>query len=229
MIYAFGIGEVPLSISGSPRQRDCLMVTVRAVGAVTEALARARRGAAVGVRGPFGRGWATEEVGDRHVVAVAGGAGLVALYPALLDLLRRRRSRLTVVVGARTPADLIFRDRLVRWAERPGVNVEITVERATSGWAGHVGLVTERLAATTFAPAQTAALVCGPEVMMRLTAAQLASRGVAPRAIQLSLERNMQCGEAWCGHCQLGPLLLCRDGPVVTWERAAALLRVEEL
>jgi NAD(P)H-flavin reductase len=230
MLYAFGVGEIPLSISGDPRRRDRLVFTVRAVGAVSRALARASRGTVVGVRAAFGSGWQLERIGSGHVVAVAGGLGIAPLYPALAELLARRpRRSMTVVVGARSPADLLLADQLARWGTRAGVTVDMTVDHAPTSWGGHVGLVTDRLAAARFDPTATAALVCGPEIMMRLAAEQLVARGVPSEHIQVSLERNMQCGHGWCGHCQLGPVLLCRDGPVLTWERAAPLLRIREL
>jgi NAD(P)H-flavin reductase len=230
MLYAFGIGEIPLSISGDPRRRDCLVFTVRAVGAVSRALALASRGAVVGVRAPFGTGWTLDVLDSHHVIVVAGGLGVAPLYPVLCGLLSHRsRPPMTVVVGARSPSELLFAESLTRLGERVGVTVEVTVDHAPAGWTGHVGLVTERLAAARFDPAAVTALLCGPEIMMRLAADQLVRRGVPAEAIQLSLERNMQCGQGWCGHCQLGPVLLCRDGPVLTWERAEPLLRVKEL
>ncbi|NUP33858.1 MAG: oxidoreductase, partial [Streptomycetaceae bacterium] len=136
--------------------------------------------------------------------------------------------RIAVLVGARTPGDLLFRGELDAWRER-GAQVEVTVDRPAPGWTGQVGLVTALAGAADVDPARTAAFVCGPEIMMRLTARALTGLGVPAGNVRLSLERSMRCGVGWCGHCQLGPLLVCRDGPVVPYPRAAALMTVREL
>ncbi|GIJ71554.1 FAD/NAD(P)-binding protein [Virgisporangium ochraceum] len=228
MLYAFGVGEVPISVSGT-RSGD-LDQTLRAVGAVTRALHDCRTGDVVGVRGPFGAGWRLPAPAGRDLLLVAGGIGLAPLRPALDAALRDRSHyrRVTVVVGARTPADLLFTGAVDGWVAA-GARVETTVDRATDGWTGRVGVAPAVLDDVPIDPATTTALVCGPEVMMRFTAAALRRHGVPAADVQVSLERNMRCGVAWCGHCQLGPLLLCRDGPVVGYDRAAPLLAVKEL
>jgi anaerobic sulfite reductase subunit B len=220
MLSAYGIGEVAISVSSSPSQRDSIWHTIRDVGAVTHALCTAEVGSRVGVRGAYGRGWDVDDVGDADVVVVAGGIGLAPLRGAIEALVGRMRGghgRLFVAVGARQPDQLIFEEDLERWS-RSGAAVEVTVDVAGPSWTGHVGLVTDRLAALPFDPSRTIAMVCGPEVMMRFVARDLLAKGVDPSAIKVSLERNMQCGVGLCGHCQLGPLLLCRDGPIVTYE-----------
>jgi NAD(P)H-flavin reductase len=141
---------------------------------------------------------------------------------------RERYRRVVVLIGARSPDELVFGHELRQW-RRAGAEVEVTVDRATAGWAGHVGVVTQLLPRADVDPARTTALLCGPEVMMRLTARDLLARGVPAARVRVSLERNMRCGVAECGHCQLGPLLLCRDGPVVSYAVAAPLLAIGEL
>ena len=229
MLYAFGIGEVPISISGGPAGTG-LIQTIRSVGAVTRAPCEAGEGQLVGVRGPFGTGWGVTDAAGQDLMVVAGGIGLAPLRGALLAALaaRERYRRITLLIGSRTPDDLVFAGELDAWRER-GADVQVTVDRAAAGWRGHVGVVTQLIDRVDVDPAATLALVCGPEVMMRLTARALCDRGVALGSIRLSLERNMRCGTAECGHCQLGPLLLCRDGPVVTYQRVAPLLDVKEL
>ena len=229
MLYAFGVGEVPISISGQPAGPG-LVQTIRSVGAVTRALCAADQGQLIGVRGPFGTGWDVADASGHDLVVVAGGIGLAPLRGALLTALAARASyrRITLLIGSRTPDDLVFAAELRAWRER-GADVRVTVDRAAGGWRGHVGVVTQLIDRVEIDPGATLALVCGPEVMMRLTARALCDRGVAPERIRLSLERNMRCGTAECGHCQLGPLLLCRDGPVVTYQRAAPLLSIKEL
>jgi NAD(P)H-flavin reductase len=232
MLYAFGIGEVPISISGVSGAASApgLVQTVRSVGAVTRALCAAGPGQVIGVRGPFGTSWDVAGAEGQDVVLVAGGIGLAPLRPAVLTLLaaRERYRRVTVLIGARSPAELVFAGELASWRDQ-GADVLVTVDRAAAGWPGHVGVVTQLIDRADIDPAVTVAMLCGPEVMIRLAARALSGRGVAPGNIRVSLERNMRCGVAECGHCQLGPLLLCRDGPVISYQRAAPLLAVQEL
>jgi len=229
MLYAPGIGEVPVSISGTGPDAG-LVQTVRAVGAVTRALCAAGPGRLLGVRGPYGTGWDVASAADGDLLIVAGGIGLAPLRGALLSALghRDRYRRIVVLIGARSPTELVFARELDQW-RCSGAEAEVTVDQPSAGWTGHVGVVTQLLPRAGVDPARTTALVCGPEVMMRLTARQLLPLGVPARRIRVSLERNMRCGVAECGHCQLGPLLLCRDGPVVSYEVAAPLLAIREL
>jgi anaerobic sulfite reductase subunit B len=229
MLYAFGVGEVPISISGPAAGHD-LIQTIRSVGAVTRALCAAGQGQTVGVRGPYGTDWGVDAAAGQDLLVVAGGIGLAPLRSAVLTALagHDRYRQITVLVGARSPAEIVFAAELDRWREA-GADVQVTVDTATADWAGHVGVVTQLIDRARFDPAATTALVCGPEVMMRLTAKALLACGVAAAKIRVSLERNMRCGTAECGHCQLGPLLLCRDGPVIDYQRAAPLLAIREL
>ena len=229
MVYSFGVGEVPISFSGDPR--GPLVHTVRAVGAVTSAICDARRGAVLGIRGPFGNEWPVAEAADGDVVVVAGGIGLPPLRPALYDILRRRGDfrDVAVLYGARTPDDLVFRRELERWRARGDLQVEVTVDAAVEPWRGKVGVVPKLIDSARFDPAATTAFIVGPEIMMRFSAQALLDRGVPPSRIFVSMERNMQCGVGHCGHCQLGPTLICRDGPVYAWDVLAPLLKVREL
>jgi len=229
MLYAFGIGEVPVSVSGTTG--DAVLVqTIRAVGAVTRALCAAEPGQVIGVRGPYGTGWDVTRAAGGDLLLVAGGIGLAPLRPALLAALSTRSaySRISMLIGARSPEELVFAAEVDGW-RRSGAEVDITVDRAADGWHGHVGVVTQLLDRADVSPGQTTALVCGPEVMMRLTARALLAREIPAGQIRISLERNMRCGIAECGHCQLGPRLLCRDGPVVSYPDAAPLMAVREL
>ncbi|MCH0539669.1 FAD/NAD(P)-binding protein [Streptomyces sp. MUM 203J] len=231
MLYAFGVGEVPVSVSGitSPGRR--LEHTVRAVGRVSGALHGTAPGAGIGVRGPFGTAWDLARARGGDVLVVAGGIGLAPLRPLVRAVLGapEQYGRLSVLVGARGPADLPFRDDVEAWAEAPGVHVAVTVDRPDRRWRGEVGVVTALLDRAPFTPARTAAFLCGPEVMMRAAARDLLHRGVPATRVQVSLERNMHCATGHCGHCQLGPLLLCRDGPVVDYCTAGPLLAYREL
>ena len=232
MLTAYGIGEAAISLSGSGRDTAALRHTVRDVGPVSRALRHAAVGDVVGVRGPFGTDWRVGErsfVGEGDVVVVAGGIGLAPLRGAVDDLVKGgavEAGRVFVVVGAREPSQVMFGDDLSSWAGA-GAHVTVTVDVSAPGWTGHVGLVTSRLGAAGFDPEGASAMICGPEIMIRFTARSLVDRGMDPARILVSLERNMQCGLAWCGHCQLGPLLLCRDGPVVPYAGDVARLMTE--
>jgi anaerobic sulfite reductase subunit B len=229
MLYAFGVGEVPVSLSGFERGQ-VLVQTIRAVGAVTRALCAATPGDMLGVRGPFGTDWQVSVASGRDVLIVAGGIGLAPLRSVVLTALdqRARYDRVVLLVGARSPDDLIFTRELETWRRR-GADVQVTVDHGRDGWDGHVGLVTSLIENAIADPTDTVAFVCGPEIMMRLSADMLVHCGVPASDIRVSLERNMRCGAALCGHCQLGPLLLCRDGPVVSYAQAAPLVAIKEL
>jgi NAD(P)H-flavin reductase len=228
MIYVPGVGEIAVSISGDPRHERVLVQTVRAVGAVSRAVHDAPLGTVLGLRGPFGTDWDLPSAAGADLLFVAGGVGLAPLRPAILAALANRagHGRITLVLGARTRAEFLYTDEVRTWT---GLTLTATVDHPTPGWHGRVGLVTEPLARLELAPERTVAFLCGPEVMMRFSAESLLQRGVPAERIRLSLERNMKCGIGLCGHCQLGPLLVCRDGPVVHYGQVADLLRVKEL
>jgi NAD(P)H-flavin reductase len=229
MLYAHGVGEVAVSVSGDAAAPRHLVHTVRNVGKVSGALTRLGRGARLGVRGPFGTVWPIDAAQGKDVVVVAGGLGLAPLRPAIYRLLRERRrfGRVAVLYGTRSPADILYPRELERWRRK--LQVEVTVDHAGTDWRGHVGVVTGLIPKARLDPARAVALVCGPEIMMRFAAMALVDAGMPPAAIHLSLERNMKCALGHCGRCQLGPLLVCRDGPVVDYARAAGLLAVPEL
>ena len=231
MISAGGAGEVPISISGDPAQPQRLMQTVRAVGLATEAICSAQPGRVLSVRGPFGRPWPLASASGADIVVVAGGVGLAPVRPAIHAVLaeRSRYGRFAVLYGSREPELLLYKDELVGWSQSSDVELRVTVDAAGRDWRGNVGVVPRLVELASFDPANTVAFVVGPEVMMRFTVAALAERGVAAERIHVSLERNMQCGVGHCGHCQLGPLLVCRDGPVFTAAQAGPLMTVREL
>lgn len=229
MLYAFGVGEVPISVSG--REDGRILQTIREVGSVTRALCAAGPGEVLGARGPFGSDWALEAAQGRDVVVVAGGLGLAPLRPAIRGLVaeRERYGRISVLVGARSPGDLLFPDEMRSLADDPGLHVAMTVDHAERGWAGPVGVVPELIPDAPFDPATAMALVCGPEVMMRFTAEALLDGGMPAERVLVSMERNMKCAIGHCGHCQFGPEFVCRDGPVLPYERVRRLLSVREV
>jgi NAD(P)H-flavin reductase len=232
MLYKQGVGEIAISVSGDPSVSDgSFTQTIRDVGAVSRALTRTGPGGVVGVRGPFGTCWDLDAGAGGDLVIVAGGIGLAPLRPVVLGALARRSDfgRVVLIAGARRPAEFLFREQLAGWAADPRLEVHLTIDLPAVGWDGQVGFVTEPLARLDLSPARTTAYLCGPEPMLRFAADVLLRKQVGAAAIQVSLERNMQCGVGLCGHCQLGPLLVCRDGPVVDYARARDLLATREL
>jgi NAD(P)H-flavin reductase len=236
MLTAFGIGEVPISVSGDPADPGKLIHTIRAVGPVSSALAALRPGDIVGVRGPFGTAWPMQEATGRDVVVVAGGLGLAPLRPALYRLLteRDRYGQIVLLYGARSPTDILFRTEIEAWRRRLDIDIAVTVDHAPRdrtghSWRGHVGVVTTLIPRASFDPMHAIALVCGPEVMMRFAIAALRDSRIADEAIYLSMERNMKCAVGFCGHCQFGPVFVCRDGPVFRYDQVRDRLTVKEL
>ncbi|MBI4829319.1 MAG: FAD/NAD(P)-binding protein [Nitrospinae bacterium] len=229
MLYAFGAGEVPVSISGDPARPGTLIHTIRAVGRVTSVMERLEEGEQVGARGPFGRGWPVAEAQEGDLLIVAGGVGLAPLRPVVYHTLahRNRYRNVALLYGARTPADLLFAAELDGW--RAIIAVAVTVDSGGPQWRGDVGAAPRLIGKADFDPARATAFVCGPEVMMRFCAAELVNRGVAAERIHVSLERNMACGMGLCGRCQLGPVFVCKDGPVFPYPVARELLAAREL
>ncbi|MFE9650633.1 FAD/NAD(P)-binding protein [Streptomyces sp. NPDC006365] len=227
MVHCFGRGEIPVSVS-SVQATGGLAHTIRSVGAVSDGLCAAQAGDVVGLRGPYGTSWELERARGRDVLIVAGGIGLAPLRPLILSALAEPEAyrRVNVLVGARTPGDVIARKEAESWAT---AYTGVIVDMPDAGWHGDVGVVTQLLGRAHFDPDGTCAFVCGPEPMIRATSRELAHRGVPRDRIRVSLERNMRCATGHCGHCQLGPLLVCRDGPVVDWKQAEPLLSVREL
>ncbi|QKT11647.1 FAD/NAD(P)-binding protein [Rhodococcus sp. W8901] len=231
MLCAPGVGEIPISSCGDPTARHGVSVhTIRRVGAVSAALHDADVGRMIGVRGPFGTGWNLAAATGRDLLIIAGGVGFAAVRAPVLAVRADRAAyrAVTVVVGARSPEEILYRGELDDW-RAAGIDVLVTVDRPAPGWSGPIGFVTEVLGRLDLDPARTRAILCGPEAMMRFSVRVLLGKGVAPDAVEVSLERNMQCGIGVCGHCQLGELLLCRDGPVVDYASAAPLMHTREL
>ncbi|KAF0135021.1 MAG: oxidoreductase FAD/NAD(P)-binding domain-containing protein [Methylocystaceae bacterium] len=178
-----------------------------------------------------GVGWPVEEAKGFDVLLIGGGIGLAPLRPAIYWLLRHRAAygRVGVLYGARTPDDLIFVSELEEWRKTPDFQLRVAVERAGPDWTGDVGYVTPLLSKLRYDPADAIAMICGPEVMIRATALALEDAGIADSRIFVSMERNMKCAIGHCGHCQFGPLFICKDGPVHRYDRVRDLLAYREL
>lgn len=227
MLYVYGIGEVPISISGDPAGAHPLKHTTRMVGTVTRAMGALQKGDTIGVRGPFGMHWPIEKAKGKDVVFMAGGIGLAPLRPAICAVLSQREQygRVILLYGNRTPEDILFRGDLERWADVGGVEVLVTVDRAVGDWRGHVGVVTTLVAKGEFDARNAMAFLCGPEIMMYFSVQTLMQRGLTGESVYVSMERNMKCAIGFCGHCQYGSHFICKDGPVFNYPDIADIFR----
>ena len=215
-----GYGESPISIASAPDEAGYLELCVRRVGKVTEALHRLGEGDVVGIRGPFGNGFPVEEMRDKGLVFVSGGLGLAPLRPLINTVFARRGDfgKVSILYGARTPGDMLFRDELAVWAGMDNTEVLVTVDAGSEDWQGNVGVVTTLFGKTEISTRDAVAIVCGPPIMFRFVIPELLKMGFSEGAIVLTLERLMKCGVGKCGHCNIGAKYVCQDGPVFSYE-----------
>ncbi|MEM2906331.1 MAG: FAD/NAD(P)-binding protein [Candidatus Bathyarchaeia archaeon] len=218
ILSLLGVGEAAFSVSSDPARTDGFENTVRRVGLVTSALFRLKPGDKVGFRGPYGNSWPLEKAVGMDLLIIGGGIGLAPLRPVIKHVAKHRGlyGRIYLLYGARTIGDMIFTREFSSWHKTPGMTLLLTVDEAPTSteWNGSVGVVTNLLDDVKVDPATTLAFVCGPEVMMKFSVEKLTRMGFPPGSIYVSLERRMKCGVAKCGHCQIGPKYVCRDGPV---------------
>lgn len=231
MLYRFGLGEVPISIVSDPDHDDLLDHTIRRVGRVTGGLATLQAGDRIGLRGPYGRGWPLAELRGRDVIIVTGGLGCAPSVSVVHYILNRRPEfgRLTIIQGVKHHSDLLWRERYAAWSRLADTEVLLSADVGGPLWPWHVGPVMALFDRLTLTPGRTAVLMCGPEGMMRAGAAAMVARGQPRSDIWLSMERNMQCAVRQCGHCQLGPQFVCRDGPVFRYDEIESMLDVKGL
>jgi NAD(P)H-flavin reductase len=229
MLYLPGIGEAAISISSDPGCPGTLHHTIREAGNVTRALARHHVGETIGVRGPYGSSWPVGVAVDQDLIIVSGGIGLAPLRPVIYHVIGHRGDygQVTVLCGARSPADLLYPEEYDIWREHE-IDVIVTVDRADSSWLGHVGVVPMMFYNLRPDHNRTVVFTCGPEIMMRFVIYEALARRIFKDRIYLSLERNMKCAVGFCGHCQYGPVFLCRDGPVLSFDRIEPFFGVEE-
>jgi NAD(P)H-flavin reductase len=230
MLYAFGTGEIPISLSGDPARSGVITHTVRAVGPVSRVICEAKPGFPIGVRGPFGTAWPTERYQEHDIVLVAGGIGLAPLRPALYAIIadRSRYGRVSLLVGSRNPDIVLYRSEMDRWRKRD-IDVRITVDSALPGWHRSVGPVTTLVPRSRFDAAKTIAFIVGPEVMTRFAVQALSERGIPADRLFVSLERNMKCAVGFCGRCQLGSTFLCKDGPIFPYAQVERWLTIRSM
>ncbi len=231
MLYCFGAGEVPISISSDPAKPEILKHTIRVAGTVTKALSQLKRESFLGVRGPFGNPWPVEEAKGKDVVIMAGGIGLAPLRPLIYSILSQRENfgRVYLLYGAKNPREILYRKEMERWRARFDMEVAISVDMSTGMWKGNVGVVTTLLSGIKLDPEKTVAMLCGPEIMMRFASRELQHKGLEKNYIFISMERNMKCGIGLCGHCQCGPFFVCKDGPVINLETMAHIFGKREI
>ncbi len=216
MLYAFGIGEVPIALCGDPDHPSDVEHTVRAVGRVTEALTDVKEGDLIGVRGPFGNPWGVEEARGKNILVVAGGLGIAPIRPLIIELARNRQHYrdIRLVYGARSPDRLLFRNELEHICAANRIRISLTVDHADITWRGHVAPLTHVLAMDGIEDEDWAVFMCGPEIMMRFAARTCLDMTLGEDDIFISIERNMNCALGHCGRCQFGSKLVCRDGPI---------------
>ena len=219
MLGVFGVGEAAISISSSMTDRTRHGFTIRKAGPITTALVETPVGGVITVRGPFGTPWPIDQLKKGSLLIVAGGLGLAPLRAAIDAGLGRGLGRVVVLLGAKQPGEILYREAFDQW-ESAGAEIHTTIDTAVEGWDGPTGLVTGLIGGSAGVQmdwANTTAFVCGPDVMMHFTARRLVKVGMPTSNIWITLERNMQCGNGLCGHCQLGPIIVCRDGPVANY------------
>jgi NAD(P)H-flavin reductase len=226
MLYLPGVGEVPISIMSDPEDNDFIGHTIRALGRVTQGLARLHTGDRVGLRGPFGRGWPMQFMQGKDIVVITGGLGCAPVVAVIHYLLRRRADygHLTIIQGVKRAEDMIWREQYARWNTLPNTKVMVAADQGAALWPWHVGRVTELFDQIPMRLDQAMVVMCGPEGMMRVSAEMLVDRGLPQSSIYLSMERNMQCAAGHCGHCQFGGAFVCRDGPVFNWPQVKDLI-----
>ncbi len=219
MIHLPGFGEVAISISSDPSTPEVMGHTIRYAGTVTRALGRLKVGDTVGIRGPYGRGWPLAENIGKDLLIVTGGIGMAPLRPVLLHVIHHRKEygRVIVLYGGRTPQDLLYQDEFDGWRDQ-GIELHVSVDRADETWKGQVGVIPMIFYKIRLEHRNTVVYTCGPEIMMRFVIFEALARRIPKDAIYVSMERNMKCAIGICGHCQLGPKFVCKDGPVLTYE-----------
>jgi NAD(P)H-flavin reductase len=230
MLYVPGYGEAAISLSSDPEAPDRLLGhTIRQVGDVTQAAGRLKVGDVVGIRGPFGTSWPLEALAGMDIVIACGGIGLPPLRGALYSIVRNRAryGKVTLLYGARTPKDLMYPNEYEAWRQAD-IDVQLSVDRADGSWTGRVGVVPMWFYEFRLDPHKTAVLTCGPEIMMRFVLYEALARRIPADKIYLSMERNMKCGQGACGHCQIGPYFVCKDGPVFPYSMLMKYFGLEE-
>lgn len=220
MVSLPGIGEAPISVSSSPTKRGYFELVVRSVGKLTAALHKLEAGDSIGIRGPFGKGFPTQILEGNDLLFVAGGLGIVPLRSLINFVIDNRRDygKVSILLGCKTPKDLLFGNEIELWEKRLDVNFNCTVDKADPDWKGNVGLITSLIPGITLDSNRAFAIVVGPPIMYKFVLTELLKKGIPEKQIYVSLERHMKCGVGKCGHCQIGNAYCCQDGPVFSYD-----------
>jgi NAD(P)H-flavin reductase len=222
-VELYGVGEAPISVCSSPTKRGSFELTVRAAGRLTRYMHSLDKGDWVGIRGPFGKPFPVKLMTGNDLLFVAGGLGIAPLRSLINYVMDNRREfgKVDILLGCRTPSDLLFGDEIKEWQKRMDVNFSCTVDRTAPDWKGNVGLITSLIPGVTITPEKTFGVVVGPPIMYKFVIAELLKKNLPERQIILSLERHMKCGMGKCGHCQIDHpknYYCCKDGPTFTYE-----------
>jgi len=220
-VSLFGVGEAPISISSSPSQRYSFEVCIRSVGKFTSAVNKLETGDEIGIRGPFGKGFPVRILEGNDLLFIAGGLGIVPMRSLINYVFDNRRDfgKVNILLGCKTPSDMLYGDEVSKWQERMDVNFNCTVDRGSPDWAGNVGLITSLIPGITLDSDRTFAIVVGPPVMYKYVIKELIAKEIPEQQIYLSLERHMKCGVGRCGHCQIANIYCCQDGPVFSYNK----------
>jgi len=216
MLEVPGYGEAPISISSSPSARGQIELCIRKAGVVTTVLHNAKRGAPVGLRGPFGTHFPMTQMQGSNVILIAGGLGLAPLRAPMFDVIENRVKfrDVHILYGTRQPDQLLFRYQYEEWNLIDDINLQVIVERPDAAWKGPVGMITKLLDGIAVPADNTYAIVCGPPVMFKFVCRKLSEMGIPMHRMFVSLERRMHCGMGKCCRCNIGSTYTCLDGPV---------------
>jgi NAD(P)H-flavin reductase len=215
-----GQGEIPIGIASSPSEKGFVLFTVNRVGQVSSYMHNMREGDVMGIRGPLGHPYPLDKLKGKNLVIIAGGFAVTTLRSTIVWLLepenRPNYGKITFIYGARSPGLLLYKDEWTAWEKRDDIDVFVTIDREVPNWNYKVGFVPAVTKEVCPPPADTAALICGPPVMIKFTQPVLDEAGYKPDSIIMSLENRMKCGLGICGRCNVGPEYVCKDGPVFT-------------
>lgn len=216
-----GEGEATFCLASSPQETGCVECSVKRVGLVTEAIHRLDPDALVGLRGPYGNSFPLQRMEGRDLIFVAGGIGLAALRSLIKVVLagRGRFGSILILYGARSVEDLVYREELEQWQKLKDVKTVLTVDPGgeSADWKGEVGFVPAVLERLDPGRRNSTVITCGPPIMIRYVLAALDKMGFDPQEVITTLEMKMKCGLGHCGRCNVGPLYVCKDGPVFTY------------
>lgn len=227
MVYLYGVGEIAISISSDPDNKDYFDHTIRSVGRISKALEKLSIGDSVGVRGPYGRGWPIAEAQNKNVIIITGGLGCAPVVAMINYIIERRPQfgELKIMQGVKHSDDFIFKKHYEEWEKSPNTEVLIAADKAAAGWPWYAGRITDLIQNVNLSP-ENIVMMCGPEKMLEVATHELLKKNIQEQNIYLNMERNMECAVGHCGHCQYGGLFICKNGPVFVLPQIKELLGV---